>query len=180
MSYKKLVKDYKKGEMMIGELIVSSEWEENELLGVSLKDFDKPKAIIKNKSGSAPDFLIGGTSLPVISDKVKSILESLPRASELEFLPLEMKNYNKKQSYWVLNILIILEGLDYEKSDLLLHESSNTIRSINKMVLREDVIDDRLIFYLDESPVEIFVSEKLIEIFEKEGVTGYTVEALNG
>lgn len=182
MEYKKLVKDHKKGDMMIKEFIVSPEWEEQEFMGESLTELGTPKIIVKNKSGRTPDFLIGGTSLPIVSDKAKNVIEkiSILKNTGFEFLPVKLESYEGKQKYWVLNILIILDGLDYEKSEYILHDGSKSIREITKMVLLDKIIDNRDIFYLEESPVDVFVSEKLINAFEEEGINGYVIENLNG
>lgn len=69
---------------------------------------------------------------------------------------------------------------DYEKSEYTIHERSKSIRKIIKMYFREDEIQGKNIFRIDESPISIFVSENLINIFKSEKITGYTAEPLTG
>lgn len=180
MKFWKLVKTSLKGDVIIENFKCTSEWEEKEFSGDSLLSADSPIIQIRNKSGKLRDFLIGGTSIPVVSQKVKELLQKLDDVSYLEFIQLKTDDINISEPYWAINIKSIIKCLDYDKSEYTVHEKSGKIRKIEKMVLRDEVIGDRNIFYIEEDPVNVYISDKLKVIFAEKEITGYSTEELYG
>ena len=166
--------------MIIEKFETTAGWDDKEFTGESLLSEQRPRIVVNNNPGIPTDFLIGGTSHPVVSDRIKSILEKLPGSASLEFIPTTIENYDQATKYWVLNILGFTDCFDYDKSKYTIHERSKSIRKILKMYFREDVIQGKNIFRIYETPISLFISDNLINIFKNEKVTGYAIEPLTG
>ena len=99
MNYKKLVKKSQDGDVIIEDFKTTAEWDDKEFTGESLLSEQPPRIVLNDNSGAPNDFLTGGTSHPVISDKTRMILENLPDSSNLEFIPTTIENYNQSVEY---------------------------------------------------------------------------------
>jgi hypothetical protein len=147
--------------------------------GVSLKDtLDCVEATIKNSSGDKNDFLLYRSYFPLVSDRVKDVLESF--YEDLPYLEFFKVRFNKdiKESYWFVNIFDNIDAIDRDKSEYTIYPDfmgvkAGKIESINSMALKESVIGKRNIFRLTEQETYVMVSEKLHEAFLNIGITGF-------
>ncbi|WP_299769048.1 DUF1629 domain-containing protein [uncultured Dokdonia sp.] len=172
MKHYKLVKYKNTGDAGIKDFICSEELKQRFYSGVKLSPTINPKIVIENKSGKPQDFIMGGTALPIISKKVKELLLTLPESNKFEFISTNVENLNSNTEYWVLNILDILDCVDFDKSEYRTYNNSEKIKRIDKLVFKEGAIN-KDIFYLKDFPVDIYVSEKIATLFNENDITGY-------
>lgn len=146
------------------------------------------KIIIKAKSkkGKQTDFPMSSFTLPVISGKLKNILEENENVGNLEFLPLTIRNLdNQTNEYWGLNILNNIKCFDWENSKYekfppeLFPELTDRPSKIFQLKIKADAINSRNIFRMYEAPVEIFVSSKLRTAIEKANLSGIEFRSLD-
>jgi hypothetical protein len=149
--------------------------------GISLKGtLNCVEATIKNSSGDKNDFLLYRSYFPLVSDRVKDVLESFSEdVPYLEFFKVRF-NKNIKESYWFVNILDNIDAIDRDKSEYTLFPDfmgakAGRIESINSMALKESVIGKRNIFRLTEQETYVMISENLHEAFLNIGITGFEV-----
>ena len=175
MKYYKLLKLKNKGEAEIRDFICSDNLSQSFYKGTKVVSSEKPKIIIDNKSGNPTDFIMGGTSLPIVSNKVKELLLKLSETDDYEFIPLDVQNLDKEVNYSILNILNVLDCVDFEKSEYRTYRNSEKIKRIDKLVLKEESIKGKDIFYLKDFPVDIYISEKMVSVFNENDITGYRI-----
>lgn len=127
------------------------------------------------------DMLIGATSFPIVSERLKDLLMEHAATEFLQFLPLTIASPKMDDRYYLLNILNNLKCFDWDKSDY--SEFPDFIKKelphltdmpdhIKKLVLRETVIGTRDIFRMYEKPADVFISGRLKGIMEQEGISG--------
>lgn len=147
--------------------------------GLPINDEPAPQIFIKDPSKKIPDFLSGiGMVLPVTSVKATNFFKALADAKFIQFIKPEMINYEKKEEFTILNILYVLDALDWDRSDYDLFDEpgpggNKVIRKMRKLILKEDVINGRNIFYLKEFPSVVYISEKLENEIIKSGIKNF-------
>jgi hypothetical protein len=147
--------------------------------GKSLKDEEPPKIYIKDPAGRPPDFLSGiGTSLPIVSVKVKEFLQGTEDVKHFEFIQTTILDYEKDIEYYILNILDVIDAFDWEQSDYDLFDEpgpkgNKVIEELRKTVLIEEKIKGRNLFYVKDFPSKVFISEKLEAQFVKAGIRDF-------
>lgn len=135
--------------------------------GVSLKSEPTPKIYITDSEKRTPDFLSGrGTSKPIVIEDVMKFLLTSKDAEYFEFIKLQLVNYDKDISYYLLNVLEILDAFDWEKSDYDLFDDlepgeEKLIRRLRKTVVNPTKTNGRNLFYLKDFPSKLFISEQL-------------------
>lgn len=135
-----------------------------------------PKIYIRDSSKRPPDFLSGlGSALPIVSSKVKTVLETARPLQHFEFIEPVLINYNGAEQYYILNILDIIDAFDWENSDFDVFDEpgplgSKVIRKVRKLVVKETVAVGKDLFYIKEFPGTIYISETLEREFKGAGI----------
>lgn len=178
MKYKRLLPKSIENHLMIKDFISTESFKEKKLYGKSLKDENQPTIVIKNKSGKLTDFLIGGTTLLIISEKAKVFFEENIEHSRIEFISVKVDNYEKDNKFWILNILERLPCFDWDKSDYILFDElgpkgNKVIRKITNMVFKDDIIQEKEIFYAEGVSSFVYVSEKFKQEILDSDLIGY-------
>ncbi|WP_143337235.1 imm11 family protein [Dokdonia pacifica] len=141
----------------------------NELTNGKLMSFDNntPTFKLKNKTKELPDVI--GTSLShfFINDKVKAILKKEITEQEINFLPVKLDIH----TFWLVNIVGLLDCFDYKNSEYTTFKNGLP-RKIFDIKFIENNIPEIAIFRIKESPIKLFITEKLKNILEEAGVTG--------
>lgn len=133
---------------------------------------------LKNKKDIPTDFPSRASKLTIVSSELKTLLEKHEDSSNLEFLPVNVKNgEGLKKEYWGLNILNNIKCFDWKNSKYdpmpdSMSDASDRPWKIYDLKIKKEAVGDRHIFRMYEEPVEIFVSKKLKEEIEKKRLTG--------
>ncbi|KFA92785.1 hypothetical protein Q664_13065 [Archangium violaceum Cb vi76] len=130
------------------------------------------------------DFVTNTLRTLFVSEKVKQVLEHLG-ANNCEFIPVTILNHKGKvasSSHYLLNILGSEDAIDMEKSVCVMDAMKpDQIFGIRQLVLkREGLSPEALIFRAKSKMNEYFISQKLHEAFQREGITGYRVFPADG
>ena len=147
--------------------------------GVSLKLERALFITLSNTRAKLPDILVGG-ALPIISQRFKNLLCNLDDFSKgyLQFFEVQFQNKAAFPSYYFLNLIDHLDAIDEENSKLtrlpkdIFPDRQHIIKSIEKLVLQEDKMNDRNIFRLKKHSTAIYVSEKLKTLCEDNKLLG--------
>ena len=85
--------------------------------GTPLSNMGFPVIILDNPKGMQPDLLTGGSSMPIVSEKVKHFIEASSEGLFCEFVPVRFSTENNDiNSYFMLNILDPLSCFDFKNS----------------------------------------------------------------
>jgi hypothetical protein len=175
-----LQKLYTPDEVELAEIESIRNIEEISLDGKKIDVSTPIRAKLKNNKANFPDLLIGATSLPIVSEKLKEILLDNSFPEKMEFIPIII-DLPVQKSYYVLNILDNLKCFDWKNAEYddfpeFLKEElphlSDKPETINKLVLNESKIEKRNLFRMYEQPTSVFISSQLKEEFKKNNVTG--------
>ncbi len=131
----------------------------------------------KSEPGRLTDILIALTSKgEVFNTKVRDILDGLG-VKNIEYYDTTVNDEINNQiitDYKVANIVGVFDCVDFEKSELELDEDDGSIDDIDKLILKNDVIEKHNlpIFRIKEYFPLIVVDETIKNAFEKEDVSG--------
>ena len=131
----------------------------------------------KLKNGRKTDWVNGIQSLDIISEEFKSLIETesidLPF---LEFYPVILRHKESvlNHNYYCLNVLESINAFDWENSIYTIHEGTDVLDSVDKLVLDISKIGDRNIFRIGKIRPILFVSEVLKKKIELASLTGLT------
>ena len=149
--------------------------------GVTLRECGTPKVYLKYTKGRARDVLTGGTSMPIVSAKVKAFLETSSEGDYCEFISLDMRLPKGVSEYFMLNILDPIPCFDFEKSEYqLANEDPRSLIDLKRMVIDQTKTRNRKIFYMYEYPVEIFVEDEFAEEMATHGIDSVRLLPLRG
>lgn len=181
---KRLLSRSHEGSLLIKKFEITESFRKKQYSDQSLSEEEAPVVHIKNKRGKSTDFLVGDTVLLVISEKAKVFFEANIEHSNIEFLPVDMQNYGGKGNFWVMNVLEVIDCFDWDNSEYTLFDEpapdgSKAIDEFMKVVLREQPIGEREIFYTDQFPVELFISPSLEEKLLASDLVGYRILDVN-
>lgn len=116
--------------------------------------------------GDCPDL---NASAPVFSEKAVEILKDLIEDS-VEILPLQ----TKIGSYYAINVIDILDCIDYSNSKFVKFKSSNRIMVFEKYAFHLGCVQERNIFkIIDEPGKRAFVSDTFRERVLNSGLKGF-------
>jgi len=88
-----------------------------------------------------------------------------------------LKNENK--IFYVINVIDVIDCLDYEKSELKLFPSSGRVMRVIKYAFRTEKLKNASIFKLPEFPNSIsYVTEEFKKIVEDNNITGFKFKEL--
>ncbi len=118
---------------------------------------------------------------PLVNRRVLGILlEQCP--DEFQYFPVTIVGENPKNSafenrdYFLINICQTVDGIDKERSDIIYFDNGD-VRNIKNLVLKENM-KHFCISRLQNSLVDIIVSEPLVKAFKKAKVNGVKFEML--
>jgi|GEM_PF-1724528 len=133
---------------------------------------------LKNVSKRFPDLMGTGSSEFFITSKFKELIESMESPENIHFISGEFTR--KPKHYWLVNLLNNVACFDWEKSDYTLYDETlvgrKAINSIEKLAIKEEKVNGRNIFRIEEKPVSIYISQKLKDAMEEHGITGYALD----
>lgn len=152
--------------------------EQNEfIIGKKCLDWKNCFQFFYNKSEGniLTDYLANDKGWFVVSEKLKGLLETMN--TEIQFLPVEVfdRESSKRYTYFIANILRLVDALCLEKSDYFETEipSIGMIYTVSKFAIFEDKIQKSDIFKLsNRQEVPVFVSENFKNIIEENKITG--------
>ncbi len=144
--------------------------------GIMLEIHEKIILTLKNITKKHPDFIGSTEHFPIVSEKFKKILESLPDKNNFQFFECVLKDSDSKMKYFYLNILNNIECLDRENSVCRFDEDDpSIIWRIFKLAMKMDKIEGRNLFRMQEFKSSILVSPFLEKLIKEEGITGYKI-----
>ena len=130
------------------------------------------------------DFVTTTLGTLFVSDRVKQILEEMG-ARNCEFRPITLLNHKGKvasSSHFLLNVLGSEDAIDMAQTVCVMDAiEKDQILGIRKLVVKRDGISpEALIFRARTKMDEYFISQRLHEAFQREGITGYRVFPADG
>jgi len=144
--------------------------------GIPLEITEKINLDLKNTTKAYPDFMGATEHVPIVSEKFKQLLESLPDSKYFQFFECALPNGKADQNYYYLNILENIECLDREKSECRFDEDNpKIVWRIFKLVMKMDKVTDRNLFRMQEYKSSIFISPFLENKLKEENITGYKI-----
>ena len=115
----------------------------------------------------------GFIGFPAFNQKALSALEPLIRDS-VEVLPLAFK----EKPYWGINVVSVLDVLDYSKSIYRIFPNTNKIAIIEKYAFRNcaELKKHNIFKIIDEPQTRPFVSDEFKNAVEQNNLTGFLFE----
>lgn len=116
-----------------------------------------------------------GSNFPIFSERAVQALEPYLN-SNVEVLPLQ----HPTQSFYAINVIRVLDGLDYENSIVEYVEGHPTVvRRVHHFAFKLDIIQAYPIFKIPEyKRLRVFVTDTFKEAVEANGLKGFTFELL--
>lgn len=154
---------------------LSSDWPDD--VSISARD-ESGQAV---GSDSKSDFLRSVATGPIISEKVKDLLEA--EGVEAEFLPVKVTDHKQKAlegRYYVLNVLTTLNAIDLDKT-------AHTVDSLDDSQIELDgplqldtskIPDSAHLFRLEKYNIILLASSELIEKLQDNGVSNVKITKL--
>lgn len=128
--------------------------------------------IIEN--GEALDFTFSAFDVPIVSERIKSILDD----EEVFFIPINIKK--SKENFYILVIKKYIDAVDSDLSDFLLWEENNKIRPdlagtykvFKKLIVDGNKTESSNIFRIENYEIALIISEDIMKKFKKYKITG--------
>ncbi|MBL4668014.1 MAG: hypothetical protein HRT73_02700 [Flavobacteriales bacterium] len=178
MKYYTLIGDPKKEDVCITHSNLPDEAENEFAKGISfISSFRNKKSVFNynRKKNKYTDWISGINSGTLISNKFKQILfEDTKDAPFLETYPANLSygGTSYKDEYYCLNILENIDAMDKNLSDFKYFDLTTVVKSIDKLVLLDQLIEPRNIFKISDLSTRIIVTEILKEKIENNHITG--------
>ena len=142
---------------------------------ISIKE--TPFIHFENLNKQPYDFLTNYGSTPIVSLKMKQILEGQKDDFHyLQFIPVQSK---LKIEYFFLQILENIHCFDWEKSEYTRFPEflglQNIPDNVSKLVMDQQKIGARNIFRMEEQSHHIFISDTLSDILVENKITGMRI-----
>lgn len=179
MRYFKLIYDYENDDNYVN-CNIGNIGDIDEYITINGKKINEWKKIAFEYNSSEgyilTDFIANLYRWLIVSKKFVNVSNNLIK-EQVQYLPVKIidKIANiENNSYFVANIVTILDALDMKKSKYDIFEvDTNKIISVEKYVLIEDKIVNKHIFRLKNDLIPIFVSEKIKQIIEDNKLLGF-------
>ena len=132
-----------------------------------------------NEGNIISDYISNILDWLIVSEKFKYLLNKYSSIEgSCQFLPLVVSDYaghNKPINAYALKVIdILINAIDFEKSDfVLLKYGDIEMKSFRKFVLKETEVIGHDIFILKDSPMYIFVSERIKELIINNKLLGF-------
>lgn len=179
MRYYKLIYDYEQDDNYVN-CDVASIGNMNEYITISGKEIKEWGKVVfeydSTEGNILTDYLANLYRWFVVSEnfcvKTKKILEN-----QVQYLPVKVFDRFtgfKVESYFVANIVTVIDALDLDNSKYDIFElDDEKIISVEKYALKSSEIVNRHIFRLKDDTIPIFISETLKNVIEDNGFTGF-------
>ncbi|NFP90974.1 imm11 family protein [Clostridium sporogenes] len=145
--------------------------------GKSIKDTWMPFCVEEIESirkGDNPGFF--GSS-PVFSRKAVKVLKKyLDNNTEILPLMYRKKNHFSKEEYFVINVINLIDCIDYERAEVKRFKNSDEILRFIKYAFKSEVIKNEHIFKIPELKGRVFVSEEFRQRVMDKDLKGFKFE----
>lgn len=149
--------------------IKKEDWDKLLFAGNSLADNWTPVPVMINDEITPSDSPGLHPSAPIFSEHAVETLKNLINSS-VEILPLRCR----KGSYYAINVIEVLDCIDYADSKFQRFPNSNKIMLFEKYSFKPESLRDKHIFkILDESTKRAFVSDTFKERVLSTGLIGF-------
>lgn len=112
----------------------------------------------------------------IVSNRCKTILDEM-NVTNVQYLPIKIKSIadeSELNSYWIINILGQINGLNLDTSVYSYFElDDEKILNVIKYGLIKSAIGNLHIFRLKESKIPVFVSEEVKKAFKEKEINGF-------
>jgi hypothetical protein len=139
-------------------------------------DVVPPLRVSLQREGMPLDFTYAYGDMPVVTSRTANLLAKIA-AADIQRFPVIVEG--QKDSYEIINIISVLDCIDLPNSDIEwfseedgIPEQVGKVCSFNKLVIDPDRVGNHHMFRLQQSKLEIFISDKLKNVFEEEKVKG--------
>jgi len=144
--------------------------------GSSVSDNWYPVSIINQERHQKKyDFSSVGFSFPVVSEAAIQVLNEIVE-DKVEFLPVA----HETESLFALNITNLLDCIDFDQADVVLHEKYKVVDDIKSYAFKLDMIAEETIFKIPQfkGNTRIFVTDKFRDKVLEANLTGFEFEEL--
>ena len=119
------------------------------------------------------DFISGhGLASGIVSGRLKEILLELDNV-EMQFLPAKIDRRGKYlEDYWLFNLMSTIACVDFEKSDCDGDEDEPELWSVEKLMVKKEVMAGNHLFRFREMKNMIIVSEELRQTLKENKIKG--------
>lgn len=152
--------------------LIKEKWSVLRFDGTKRSDTWMPIAVrvIEDRKKSDTPGLSSGA--PVLSPRAIEVLKDL-MADKVEILPLRCR----KGEYYVINVIDVLNCIDYEEAEFERFESSGRIMLFNKYVFNTECVKGKHIFKIVDEPVRRpFVSDEFRNRVLESELVGFKFE----
>lgn len=112
---------------------------------------------------------------PVFSKKAMDCLYPIIK-DDIEILPLVFEG--NTGVYFGINVIKVLDVIDYETSEFVKFNNSNKILAFQKYSLKNEKIENNIFKIIDEPRGSAFVSYKVKNIVQENNLSGFIFESL--
>jgi hypothetical protein len=134
---------------------------------VPIVEFEIPKKRLLKS-----DCLPNNSSIPLVNNRVKLILENLA-SNEVQFFPAKLKcKDGELEGYYFLNVTKTIMGIDHEKSIYTKMKTADDISRFRYLTFKPNCMGEYQLARDKEYLMNLLVSQKIKSIFEKERITG--------
>ena len=178
MKYYKLLKDYNNKLETGITCIEDFNWDHDELsTGVFVEHWEKPLIFdyLLNEDEFIADYALNDSSLFIISPKFNTLLSEFS-LDKIQMLSVILKNQKSNlliENYVIANVLEIVDAINYEHSTYDVFDlDDDQVYSFVKYAINGNGISGKHIFKLKDAEQPIFISEKVKDEIERQGITG--------
>lgn len=145
------------------------------------------KSSCTSEDGPPDDGLVNHFALLIFSQKMRTALEAVG-VTGIQYLPIHVlkSDGSEYSGYSIANILNHSSALDLDKSDFSVFpeeyfdpKNRGRIRSLRKAVLKKSTLQGLDILRLKDFPEDVFISAKFREVYDDNGLTGYSFGAVD-
>lgn len=179
MRYYKLIYDYEKDDNYVN-CDIANIGDMNKYIAISGKKIEWWNDVVfeyNSVEGNVlTDYLANLYRWFVVSDNFRQLTKKIIE-NQVQYLPVKVIDRVTKSeidSYFVANIVTVIDALDLENSKYDVFELDNEkIISVEKYALKSSEIVDKHIFRLKDDIIPIFVSETLKKVIEDNDFIGF-------
>ena len=166
--------------MRIKESRLPERYSDSILFAKSIKPARQPPVLDLEKKTAKPVDLVGGMiTVPIVSERMREVVEALPDA--VEFYPVRLvlpKDPKLDYCYFALNVLDYVDAFDRANSKYTDGDDSPVVLRVTKLAIVESRVVGRNIFRLTTYPFLLIVSENARQAFEAASLVGLQYKAI--
>jgi hypothetical protein len=167
--------------MRIAESRLPEHYSDSILFGKPAKPARRPPVLeLEKKTAKAVDLVGGMITVPIVSERMKAAVETLP--DPVEYYPVRLvlpKDPTIEYRYFALNALHNVDAFDREKSKYTAVDYSPVVPHVTKLAITESKVEGRNIFRLTAYPLLLIVSETARQAFEAASLVGLQFTAIS-